>query len=57
MPGVHCYVCITHGGLILVEFCNIVWESDNTSMFIMICLACSKFVNGCVMLLLGEDGL
>ena len=31
-----------------------VGEYDNMSMFIMICLACSKFVTGCVMLFLDK---
>ena len=57
MSVVYCYICISHGGLIPVEFCFVVWgECDNKSMFIMICLACSQFEAGCVMLVLGETG-
>ena len=40
----------------IILLCS-VGEYDNASMFIMICLACSKFVTGCVMMLLGEAGL
>ena len=38
-----------------ILFCT-VGECNNTSMFIIICLACSKHVSGCVILFIDKIG-
>ena len=55
-----CVLLYFHNQLRL-NSCRILLHSvggcHNVSMFIIICLACSKFVAGCVMLFLGKAGL